>query len=100
MIVYAINLFILSILILIVGMIKPKWLLFWLDNPGRMPILWISILIFMVAAVLFGEGNRQKRLEEAETAQQNIMKEVPAVQTEKPANSTQVKTNKKEALAK
>jgi len=93
MIVYAINLFILSILILIVGMIKPKWLLFWLDNPGRMPILWISILIFMVAAVLFGEGNRQKRLEEAETVQQNIMKEVPAVQTEKPVSSTQVTTN-------
>ncbi len=100
MIVYAINLFILSILILIVGMIKPKWLLFWLDNPGRMPILWISILLFMVAAVLFGEGNRQKRLQETQTAQQSITKEVPAVLPEKPTSSTQVKTNKKEALAK
>ncbi len=93
MIVYAINLFILSILILIVGMIKPKWLLFWLDNPGRMPILWISILIFMIAAVLFGEGNRQKRLKEAEIAQQSVTKEMPVVQTEKPASSTQVTSN-------
>ncbi len=61
MILASINLLILSVLILIVGLIKPKWLLFWMDNPGRMPIAWIAAVLFMVAVVLFGEGNRRKQ---------------------------------------
>jgi len=64
MIVYAINLFILSVLIFIVGMVKPGWIMFWMDKPSRMGVVWLAVLLFMGAAVLFGEGNRQKRLAE------------------------------------
>ncbi len=62
MVVYAINLFIVSIVILIVGMIKPGWIMFWMDKPSRMGVAWLGVLLFMGAAVLFGEGERQKKL--------------------------------------
>ncbi|MGZ8927102.1 MAG: hypothetical protein ACXW03_01460 [Methylobacter sp.] len=45
-------------------MIKPKWPLFFLKKPDRFLILIISTILFMVAATLYGEGNRQKALEE------------------------------------
>ncbi|MDF1582619.1 MAG: hypothetical protein RQ733_12185 [Methyloprofundus sp.] len=59
MIIWAINLLVLSIGILIVGLIKPNWLLFWMEKPSRFIIVAASIVLFMAAAVLFGEGNRQ-----------------------------------------
>ncbi|MCF7969548.1 MAG: hypothetical protein K9L22_00070 [Methylococcaceae bacterium] len=59
MIVWAINLLVLSVGILIVGLIKPNWLLFWMEKPSRFIIVAVSIVLFMAAAVLFGEGNRQ-----------------------------------------
>jgi len=62
MIIAAINLLILSVLILIIGMIKPGVLLFWMDKPSRMPILWLVVFLFMIAAVLFGEGERRKKM--------------------------------------
>ncbi len=65
---YSLNLFILSLIVLIVGMIKPKWILLWMDKPGRMPIIIIASVIFMVSAVMFGEGNKQ--LKQAETIAQ------------------------------
>ena len=61
MIIAAINILILSVLLLIVGLIKPKWLLFWIDNPGRMPIIMLTSVLFMIGVTLFGEGNRQKQ---------------------------------------
>lgn len=59
MIVWAINLFVLSVGILIVGLIKPKWLLFWMDQPNRFIIVGVSVILFMAAAIMFGEGNKQ-----------------------------------------
>ncbi len=61
----AINILILSGLVLIVGLWKPKILLFWLDEPKRFPIIVIFLLMIMVGVTLFGEGNRQKQLEQA-----------------------------------
>jgi hypothetical protein len=60
MMVWSINILVLAIGFLIVGMIKPRWLLFWMDKPGRMPIIIFSIMLFMVAAVMFGEANIEK----------------------------------------
>ena len=59
MIVWAFNLLILAVGILIVGLIKPKWLLFWMDNPNRYIIVGISTILLMAGAIMFGEGNRQ-----------------------------------------
>jgi hypothetical protein len=53
-----------TLLFFIVGMIKPKWPLFFLKKPDRFLVLIISTVLFMVSATLYGEGNRQKVLEE------------------------------------
>jgi len=54
-----------ALVFFIVGMIKPKWPLFFLKKPDRFKILIISTVLFMVSATLYGEGNRQAKLEQA-----------------------------------
>lgn len=68
MIYYSFNVLILSAVILLVGLIKPKWVLFWLDKPGRLPVVAIAGALFMGGAVMFGEGNRQLQQEKAHQA--------------------------------
>ncbi len=85
MMVWAINLFVLSIGLLIVGMIKPKWIIFWLEKPGRMPIIILSAVLFMVGAVMFGEANQAKQESvETQNTETNQQKEdaVPTIATE------------------
>ncbi len=78
---YSFNVMILAVVILIVGMIKPKWILLWMDKPGRLPVIAIAGAIFMAAAVMFGEGNKQLQAEKARQAQlqpqQKTKEEVP-----------------------
>jgi len=69
MIVLSINLLILSVCLLIVGLIKPNWILFWMEKPGRMPIIILSSALFMIAVVMFGESNRQNQNETAKQSQ-------------------------------
>jgi hypothetical protein len=63
MIVTAINLGILTLLFFIIGMIKPQWVLFFLQKPDRFMVLIISTIFFMVIATLYGEGHRRKAME-------------------------------------
>lgn len=65
---YAFNILILSIVLLLVGLIKPKWILFWVKNPTRLPIIMLSSVLFMTAAVMFGEGNKQLKQEKAQAS--------------------------------
>jgi membrane protein implicated in regulation of membrane protease activity len=56
MIVWAINLFVLSVGILIVGLIKPKWLLFWMDV-GVLLLIYpfsftLQLLIWVVLSMI------------------------------------------------
>ncbi|ANE53990.1 MULTISPECIES: hypothetical protein [Methylomonas] len=78
---YSFNVMILAVVILIVGMVKPKWILLWMDKPGRLPIVAIAGAIFMAAAVMFGEGNKQIQAEKSKQVQaqpqQNAKEEVP-----------------------
>lgn len=60
---YSFNLAILAVVLLIVGLIKPKWLFFWMDNPGRFPTLFLTAALFMAAMTMFGEGNKQLQQE-------------------------------------
>ena len=62
---YSFNIFILMLVIFGIGMFKPKWILFWMEKPGRMPIVFIATILFMIAAVMFGEGNKQLAEEKA-----------------------------------
>lgn len=53
-----------TLLFFILGMIKPKWPLFFLKKPDRFLVLVITTVLFMISVTLYGEGNRQKALEE------------------------------------
>ncbi len=61
MITAGINILLVSVLILIIGLINPKWLLVWIDKPGRMPIILIASVLFMIGMTLFGEGTKRKQ---------------------------------------
>ncbi|MDD2738644.1 MAG: hypothetical protein PHR94_06890 [Methylomonas lenta] len=78
---YAFNVFVLSLIVLGVGMFKPKWILLWIDKPSRLPVVMIAGVLFMIAAVMFGEGNKQLQLEKAQASKQqslqNTVEEVP-----------------------
>lgn len=75
----AINILILSGLLLLVGLWRPKIPLFWLDNPGRFPIIIIFIMLLMVGVTLFGEGTRQKQLElEEQQSQKFLSDKIPS----------------------
>ncbi len=78
----AINILILSALLLIVGLWKPKLLLFWMDEPKRFPIIVMFLLLVMVGMTLFGEGSRQKQLEqETLQAKETSLKKVTTSET-------------------
>jgi hypothetical protein len=38
---------VLSILVLIIGLIKPKWVLFWMRDPSRLLVSCVALLLFM-----------------------------------------------------
>ncbi len=78
MLVWAINLLVLSIGILIVGMIKPKWILFWVEQPNRLMIQFIVVPMLMGALVLYGEGNRVEQLPQ-EVAKDKTTAETPVI---------------------
>ena len=86
MITAAINVLIYSILMLVIGMYKPKWALFWMKEPTRLMVIVITLVLFMIAATLFGEGNRDKQ---ADTNQPTEIIEVPTAQPAKTENLPQ-----------
>ena len=94
----AINILILSVLLLIVGLWRPKILLFWMDEPKRFSIIVIFFLLLMIGATLFGEGSRLKQLElERRQAKQNtvekittpeVLEDIPNIIEKKPSTNT------------
>jgi len=70
---YGIEVVILSGIILIVGMIKPKWILLWMEKPGRFAIACIASAVFMAGMVMFGEGNKQLQQEKAQLSKQQTV---------------------------
>lgn len=83
--VWSINLLVLAVGFLIVGMIKPQWILFWMDKPGRLPIIMLSIVLFMASATMFGEASNQKQKEGIKQAKElspSTSETVPTVAVE------------------
>jgi len=64
MIYAAFNIGIMTILFFIIGMIKPKWPLFFMEKPDRFLIVAITTVLFMITMTLYGEGNRRAKLEQ------------------------------------
>ena len=85
MIIAAFNIGILTLIFFIIGMIKPHWALFFLKKPDRFLIIVISTLLFMVAATLYGEGNRQAKLAQQAPKQAAPQNSAPAPVPEVPA---------------
>jgi len=84
MMVWSINLFVLSIGILIAGMIKPKWIFFWVNNPTRLQIQLLVAALFMGGAYLYGEAGleKQQRQEVAKAELKKVIKETPTIAPE------------------
>ncbi len=84
MIIYhGISLVLLAIIVFLIGMFKPKWILFWMDSPNRLIVTAISMALFMVGSVLFGKGTQEKiALKKQPTA---IVSDKPVIEPEKPA---------------
>ncbi len=88
----AINLLVITVLIFLLGMFKPKWPLFFMENPSRFLILAITTVLFMISATLYGEGLRREKLEKAalqQPATETVVHEpvpVPVPEAPKPAN--------------
>jgi hypothetical protein len=64
----AFTLMVLTALFLLFGLIKPKWVLFWMKNPDRIWVLTMTALLFMGSMTLFGEANRRIREAQAQHA--------------------------------
>ena len=69
-----------TILFFVIGMIKPKWPLFFMKKPDRFMILTISTVLLMITVTLWGEGNRRekKALEAASASVKIIPTPTPA----------------------
>ncbi len=63
MILFSINLALLTVLFFIVGMIKPKWALFFLNAPTRFLIVAITTVLVMITLTVYGEGVRRAKEE-------------------------------------
>ena len=75
MIYAAMDVLILSVFLLIVGLWKPKVLLFWLDEPSRFAVVMIVSVLVMVGITMYGEGTRQKQLIEKEQQNKAVVNE-------------------------
>jgi len=89
----AINLLVITVLIFLLGMYKPKWPLFFMEKPNRFLILAICTVLFMITATLYGEGLRREKLEKValQPAPETVVHEpvpVPVPEVPKPANPT------------
>ena len=63
MVAAAFNLFGITVLFFIFGMIKPGWALFFLNKPGRFPIIVITTVMVMISITMYGEGHRREQTE-------------------------------------
>ena len=79
--VWSINILVLAIGFLIVGMIKPHWILFWMDKPKRIAIIILSSVLFMAAAVMFGEATKEKQQKSATQTEELSPKKADTVPT-------------------
>jgi hypothetical protein len=80
----AFTLMLLTALFFIFGMIKPKWMLFWMKSPDRAWILAITALLIMGSFTLFGEANKRLREEQQAAAKKAAPAPPTASQTSAP----------------
>ena len=57
-----------TLLFFIVGMIKPRWALFFLKTPDRFLIAAITAVLVMITGTLYGEGHKRELAAKEEIA--------------------------------
>lgn len=75
------TLMLLTALFLLFGLIKPKWVLFWMKNPDRIWVLAITVFLVMISFTLFGEANKRLREAQQQPAATTTPAPVPAPAT-------------------
>lgn len=73
----AINILLLSVVVLIFGLWRPKIFLFWLDEPSRFAIVMMFLGLMIIGITLFGEGSRQKQLQQTSEQSEKIIPASP-----------------------
>jgi hypothetical protein len=51
----------LSSIVFLIGLIKPKWILFWMKNPDRLWASSVGLLMFMASWTLYSELTMKHR---------------------------------------
>ncbi len=77
MVLQALNLGILTLLFFVVGMIKPKWALFFMEKPSRWLITIITTICFMITMTMYGQGIKQAKIIEKHKKPATIAVPVP-----------------------
>lgn len=50
-----------TVIFFVLGMIKPKWPLFFLKEPTRFMILMITPILIMITLTMYGEGTKREK---------------------------------------
>jgi hypothetical protein len=56
---YSINVLVLSLVVLVVGMFKPKWILLWMQTPKRIHVLVMISALLVISYSLYLFGNSE-----------------------------------------
>lgn len=52
----------LSAVVFLIGLVKPKWILFWMKEPDRLWASSVGLLLFMAAVTGFSEMKMKQRV--------------------------------------
>ena len=77
MVLASIHILLYTAIFFLVGMYKPKWVLFFLKNPTRFLVSSIALIFFMIGMTVYGEGHKQELLEKQGTQQTQSVSEIP-----------------------
>jgi hypothetical protein len=71
------NFGILTLLFFIVGMIKPKWVLFFMKKPTRFLVTNIAVVCFMIVMTMHGAGSKQVKVAEKHKRKPDVASVAP-----------------------
>jgi VIT1/CCC1 family predicted Fe2+/Mn2+ transporter len=70
-------------LFFVIGIIKPKWTLFFMKEPTRFLISSISLVGFMIGMTIYGQAHKEEIVESKKEAEKTeIISEVPKAKEE------------------
>ncbi len=64
------SLVVFAFFILVIGMIKPKWVLFWMKQPDRLSVTFLFMLIFMVTVTALAKMTLKPKPKEGMSREQ------------------------------